>query len=109
MESMESQGFLSDLFDFSFTRFITTRWIKLIFLIGIALATLQLVAYVLWAFTMLFTMEGASKLMGLVFIVVAVVIYTVEVIALRIGLELVVVIFRIEEHARRLAPPVSPQ
>jgi hypothetical protein len=101
---MADDGFISDLMDFTFTRFITVKWIKLLYMVGIALIGIQLVVEFIVGVITLFSADGAGKLMGLVIWIAAVVASALEIIALRIYLELIVVLFRIEEHTRMMAP-----
>jgi hypothetical protein len=97
-------GFLADLLDFTFTRFITVKWVKLIFIIGIAICALAAVGIGLFGLITLFTGPGfAGKLAGLFMIIAAAVGFLFQVIALRIYMELIVVLFRIEEHTRVMA------
>jgi hypothetical protein len=103
---MDSQGFIGDLLDFSFTKFITIKWVKLLFLAGLAILALELLAIELFGLITLFTGDGAAaKFMGFLMMIGALILVAIQVIALRIYLELVVVMFRIEENTRGLAGP----
>jgi hypothetical protein len=97
-------SFFGDLFDFTFTRFITTKWVKLIFLVMLAVFGLQLVADVIASLAQMFGGDGISmKFVGLLILVASVVVFLVEVLFSRILLEIIVIFFRIEEHARSIA------
>lgn len=101
---MSSNGFVGDLFDLSFSRFITAKWIKLLFLVGLAFIALQCVGSLLFALIQIFTADSAGpKVLAFIIGVFDFIGSFLAIIMLRISLELVVVVFRIEEHARRLA------
>ena len=94
----ESIGnFFKSLFDFSFTTFITTRLIKLIYviaLIAIGLATLFIIVAS-------FGVSAAAGLAGLLVIAPLFVLFAT--IYTRVLLELIIVVFRISEHAAEIA------
>jgi hypothetical protein len=97
-------SFLGDLFDFTFTRFITTKWIKFIYLVALSLLALFLLIAFLAGIAQLFNGDGAmQKLAGILFIGFAIIFFLIYVIVLRITLEIVAVFFRIEEHTRWIA------
>lgn len=103
---MDSQGFIGDLLDFSFTKFITIKWVKWIYLIGLALLALEWVVFEIMGLVTLFTGDGAgAKFVGFLIMIFAVVPVFIQIISLRVYLELVVVMFRIEDHTRVLAEP----
>jgi hypothetical protein len=102
-------GFIGDLLDFTFTRFITIKWVKLIFIIGIAICALAAAGMAIFGLITLFTGDGAAgKMFGLVLIIAAGVGFLFQVIALRIYMELIVVLFRIEEHTRNISGGSPP-
>ena len=94
----ESIGnFFKSLFDFSFTTFITTRLIKLIYviaLIAIGLTTLFIIVAS-------FGVSAAAGLAGLLVIAPLFVLFAT--IYTRVLLELIIVVFRISEHAAEIA------
>lgn len=93
---MKDRGFLASLFDLSFNEFITTRLIKVIFVLGIVIAGLL-------SFSMF--VGGASQgfFPFLMMLIVAPLLFLVYVVVLRVWLELVIVIFRIAENIQRIA------
>ncbi|SHK71453.1 DUF4282 domain-containing protein [Rhodothermus profundi] len=108
---MESRkGFLATLFDFSFSDFITSRLIR--FLYGLAL--------IAWGFSMVVMVGTGFTLgieLGLLYLMAAPLLFVLGAIGIRIYLELIVVIFHMAEHLKRLvelaerrnaAPPPEP-
>lgn len=86
---MEDKGFLQGLFDFSFKTFITQKVISVLYI-------LSLVAAVVWALvTLVSATSGASVLMVVIGLPLAV-------IAARVYLEIVVVLFTIANNTSKL-------
>lgn len=94
--SEEPKGIAAALMDLSFSEFVTTRLIKIIYVLGIIGAGLGGVGMIVTGF-----MQGFVS--GLVGIVVAPIIFALAVISVRVWLELVIVVFRIAEHTGKLA------
>ena len=88
--------FLRALFDFSFSQFITTRLIRLLYAIGVVIAALSALGGIIRGFN-----EGAGA--GVVALIVAPLIFLLVVIIARVWLELVIVVFRIAEYLRDMA------
>jgi hypothetical protein len=91
---MEQNGFFGGLFDFSFTKFITIRIVKVLFIIMIVLAGL-------WTLGLLISLvrEGAGPaLLGLI---IAPLMFFFSVLMARVWLEVIVVLFRIAENTSR--------
>jgi hypothetical protein len=86
-------GFLGRLFDTSFTSFITPSIIQLVFKLFIGLAALSTVGFIIVFF-------AADLTIGTVVLIVGPLLFLPYVIMVRIYLELVVVLFRIEENTR---------
>lgn len=115
---MQQKGFFQSLFDLSFSSFITTKIIKVLYVIAIILTAIAALGYIIWAFT-------ESVGFGLVMlIVVAPLVSLLYIIYARVFLEILIVIFRIMEtntelvHLQRQAtagppaqvpPPQPPQ
>lgn len=93
---MEERSFLSKLFDFSFTQFITTNIVKLIFGLAIFFAAVATIAFIAGGFQI----NGFAGVLALLF---SPLIFLLYVMACRVGLEVVIVIFRIAEHTGKLA------
>ena len=96
-QNYEHVGF-EGLFDFSFRKFITLGVVKVLYILLLALAGIVWLGGVISGFS-----QGAGA--GLVAIIVMTLVAAVQVIAWRVVLELVVVIFRIGDNTARLAGP----
>ena len=92
----EGAGFFASLFDFSFTEFITTKLIKFLYFLGMVVAGLMAVALIIGGF-------ASHWAMGLLALVLSPLIFLLYVIAVRVWLELVIVVFRIAEHTAEIA------
>ena len=90
----EAKTFFGSLFDFSFSSFITTKLIKLLFGAGIVLGGLAGIVSIIGAFS-------TSVPAGLLALAATPVVYLLGVIVLRIWLELVMILFRVEENTRK--------
>lgn len=94
---METKGFFAGLLDFSFTNFITRKLIGVLYVIA-------LIAIVLTSLGMLVAaLAKGTALAMLVAIVTAVVTFCISVLALRVWLELLVVIFCIADNTTEIA------
>ncbi len=88
--------FLRALFDFSFSQFITTRLIRLLYAIGVLIAVVVTVGAIVRGFN-----EGAGT--GIVSLIVAPLVFLLVVIIARVWLEIIIVVFRIAEYLRDMA------
>ena len=105
---MEHRGFFSALFDVSFSSFVTTKIIKVIYVITLVMIGLAALAFTVAAFSQsaaggLFVLLIAAPLGALLYVIYA-----------RVLLEIVMAIFRIMEHTgeqvallRAQAPGIS--
>ncbi|MGH3185546.1 MAG: DUF4282 domain-containing protein, partial [Streptosporangiaceae bacterium] len=92
----DARGFLSALFDFSFTSFVTTRIIKVLYILIMVLVVISALVYTIVAFK-------ASPTRGLVTLIIGDPLFIVIVMAFwRLILESFVVRFRIAEDVRAL-------
>src|ERR1041385_4963869 len=92
----DSQSFLGALFDFSFTDFVTTKVLRLLY--GVCIAA--------WAVTGLVVLAGAVNGPGLYALGALMVVpvgVLVAVTLARIWCELVIVAFRLADHAAEIA------
>ena len=95
-QSADARGFLGALFDFSFTSFVTTRIIKVLYVLILILTGLVALSYTFIAF-------NASALYGFLVLVIGDPLFIIIVMALwRLVLESFVVRFRIAEDLRAL-------
>jgi hypothetical protein len=99
---MEGKGFFNALFDLSFSEFITTKIIKLLYMLSIVGAGIG--ALVVMGGGMA-SSEGVGKLF---FLILAPVLFIVYVIGARVWLELIIVIFKIAENTTKIASRDNP-
>jgi uncharacterized membrane protein len=92
----QAAGFFGALFDFSFSNFITTKLIKVLYILSIILAGLFALA-ILGAGVA----QGAGA--GLFALIIAPVLFLFYVIIARVWMELIIVVFRIAENTRDIA------
>ncbi|TVQ63230.1 MAG: DUF4282 domain-containing protein [Phycisphaerales bacterium] len=83
------------LLDFSFTRFITLRVIKILYVLGLVLVALAWVVFVIRAF-------NEDVFAGIAAIGIGIFVALLYIILFRVWLELIVVIFRIAENTTKL-------
>ena len=89
---MPEKGFFGALFDISFASFVTTKIIKVLYVLAMVVAALIALAYVIFA------LHGRASVCGLLTLVMfAPLAFLLYVIYTRVFLELVIVIFRIME------------
>ncbi len=89
-------NFLSALFDFSFSEFVTTKIIKILYGIFIALAVVAALVAIISGFT-------NSVGQGILMLILSPLVFLLYVIMARVWLELVIVIFRIAENVGEIA------
>ena len=90
------QKFFNALFDFSFSEFITTKIIKVIYGLGILVAAVLALLIIINGF-------GNGFLVGILAIIVSPIIFIVYTILVRVWLEVVIVLFRISENVIEIA------
>ena len=94
MEEMKQvKGFFSSLFDLSFTELITARVVKVLYIIAIVLAGLS-------ALTMIGIGMKGGVLSGIALLIISPLFFLLWVIVARIWLEVILVLFRIEQNTR---------
>lgn len=89
------KGFFTQLFDFSFTEFITTKIIKFIYILGMIVTGLATIGIIISGFSQ-------SVVIGIVALIFSPLIFLIYVIVLRVWLEIIIVIFRISENTELL-------
>ncbi len=92
---MENKGFFGSLFDLSFTDFVTIRIIKILFVIAIILSGIIAVGVLVAGLA-----GGAWK--GMLALIAAPIVFILYVLAARIWLEIIIVLFRIAENTGKL-------
>jgi hypothetical protein len=91
-----AKSFLGALFDFSFTEFVTTRIIKVLFGIAIFLSAVVTIFYIAGSF-------ASSVPLGILILILSPIIFLIYVILARVWLEVIIVLFRIAEHVGEMA------
>lgn len=92
---MPAKGPVGMLFDLSFTEFVTTRVIKVFFIIGVVFAAIGTIALIIGGFN-----AGAER--GILFLVLSPIVFFLYVLGARIWCEMIIVLFRIAENTSRL-------
>ena len=94
-------NFLSALFDFSFSEFVTTKIIKILYGIFIVLAGIAALVAIIVGF-----IDSAGQ--GILMLILSPLVFLLYVIMARVWLELVIVIFRIAENVGEIAERKKP-
>ena len=89
---MEEKGLCGLLFDLSFSEFVTTRVIKVLFVVGIVFSALGALAMIA---------AGAGR--GILMLVLSPLVFLLYALVIRVWCELIIVVFRIAENTSRLA------
>ncbi len=92
---MSDKSPISMLFDLSFSEFVTTRVIKVLFLLGVVFAALGTLAVIVGGFS-----AGFGR--GLLVLILSPLLFLLYVLMARIWCEMVIVIFRIAENTSRM-------
>jgi len=92
----EAKGFIGALFDLSFTSFITTKLVKVLYIIAIVGAALEALGVIGIGF-------ARGSLYGLIMLVASPIVFFAIVIVARVYMELVIVIFRAAEQLTEVA------
>lgn len=93
---MEEKATLADIFDFTFTKFVTPIVVKIAFIIMMVLAGLVWLMMIISGF-------GSSFTNGLLGILVGGLVFILMVLGYRIMFELVMVIFAIKKNTDRIS------
>ncbi len=91
----ESKGFLASLFDVSFSEMVTTKIIKVLYIIAMVTAGLTALGMVVGGFS-------GSVGGGLVSLVLAPVVFFLQILFFRVWLEIIIVVFKIAENTSHL-------
>ena len=94
------ENFFNALFDFSFSEFVTTKIVKVLYGIGILIAGIAAIAFIISGF-------GRSTFIGIIFLIISPIVFIIYTILVRVWLELVIVMFRISEDVRTLVKSKS--
>lgn len=96
MSSQPPGGFFSALFDFSFSQFITTRLIPILYGLALVVGAVMALFYLVVGFRFGFGM-------GILAIIVVPICYVLYAMYLRVLLEVLIVVFRISEDVGEIA------
>lgn len=99
---METKGFIGRLFDLSFSEFITTQIIKVLYVIAMIGAAVGGLVVLLGGF------RSGSFMGVLTGLILAPVLFLLYVILARIWLETLIVLFRIAENISKIAGRDNP-
>lgn len=92
---MAQKNSIGMLFDLSFSEFVTTRVIKVLFILGVIFAAIGTITLILGGFS-------ASTGRGSFFLILSPLFFFLYVLGVRIWCEMIIVIFRIAENTSRL-------
>ena len=99
---MQEKGFFGRLFDLSFSEFITTKIIKVLYV-------LSMIGAGFWGLTVLFGGFATKSFGGVVGgLILAPIAFIVSIILARIWLETLIVLFRIAENTAKIAEKGEP-
>lgn len=93
----ETKGFFGSLFDLSFSQMITTKLVKIFFIISIVSSGVIAIAMIVGGFI-------ASAGSGFLMLILAPIVFLLQVLFSRIWLELVIVAFKIADNTSYLVP-----
>ena len=98
---MPDKGFFGALFDLSFSEFITTKLVRILYILLIILVVIGLVVGLISSLVTMFSRGGFFEgLLGLIFVPVGALIW---IIMARVWMEIIIVVFRIAENTSDLA------
>lgn len=98
---MEAMGFFGTLFDFSFSEFLTPKIIKILYAIGLVLAAIGALVFIVAGFH-----RGAGA--GIIFLIISPVVFVLYALGVRIYLEILLVLFRIAGRVDEIASRSKP-
>ena len=93
-----NKSFISSLFDFSFTDFITPKIISTLYIIGVIFAIIGSLAFIVVGFT-----QGIGA--GIVALLLSPIYFALMVIFIRVYMEIIIILFKINEGISRLSGP----
>ena len=98
----QAQGLIATLFDFSFSSFVTTKFIKFIYGLAIFIAAAGVLSFIAFGFS-------AGFIKGLFCVIVSPVVAFVYLFLARMWTEVIIVLFRIAEHLRSIDAKMPPR
>jgi hypothetical protein len=88
-------NFFQDLFDFSFKRLITTKIIPVVFAICMFLVVVAIIFMIVTSFM-------SSVVTGVIMLLLSPVIFAIEIIWIRMLLEMIIVLFSIKDELKEI-------
>ena len=98
---MDNKSFISSLFDFSFSSYVTPKFIKFLFIVGVILTAIATILLIVFGFM-------SHIAVGVVLLIFSPIIYFLYVLAVRIYLELIIVIFRLQSDVAEILKNKKP-
>lgn len=98
---METKGFFGALFEFSFSEFLTPKIIKVLYGIGLALAAIGALVFIVAGFH-----RGVGT--GIIFLIISPLVFLLYALGVRIYLEILIVMFRIAGWVEEIASRSKP-
>ncbi|GLU48101.1 DUF4282 domain-containing protein [Nocardiopsis ansamitocini] len=95
------KGFFGALFDFGFTTYVTSKVIKVLYVIGLVLVTIATLSFVVSSFSMM-GRGGFDTFFGILMLLFSPVLALLYLILLRIWMELLIVVFQIADDLRAI-------
>ena len=92
----QPENFFRTLFDFSFSEFVTIKIIKILYGIGIFLAAIAALGFMVSGFA-----ESFGR--GILFLIISPIVFIIYTILVRVWLEVVIVLFKISENVGNIA------
>jgi hypothetical protein len=99
---METRGFFGALFDFSFSEFLTPKIIKILYALGLLLAAIGALVFIGAGFH-----RGAG--VGVLFLIISPVVFLLSTLAVRVYMEILIVLFRIAGWVEEIAVRGKPR
>ena len=91
----ENKGFFGSLFDLSFSELVTTKIVKMLYIITMGLSGLTALGMVIGGFS-----DSAGTGFGM--LILAPIVFLLQILFARIWLELVIIVFKIAENTSYL-------
>lgn len=99
---METKSFISSLFDFTFTSYVTPKFLKFLFVVGIIVAILATIVAIITGFM-------SHIAIGVIVLILSPIIFFLYVLFVRIYIELVMILFRIQADVAKLVEQKEQQ
>ena len=98
----QTKGLIATLFDFSFSSFVTAKFIKFIYGLAIFVAVVGVLSFIVFGFS-------GGFFRGLLCLIVSPVVAFIYLLLARMWTEMIVVAFRIADHLRSIDAKTPPR